>query len=253
MSVKQMLIQWLGATNVGRWEYHLRPGLKNVRGGPFNGQTFRRTIFQDLVSAFDFDAIIETGTYRGITTKYMAAAGLPVHTVEASTRYLAFARMNFQEFDSTVESQNGDSRQFLEQLGSRKTVPGTQPFIYLDAHWYNDLPLREELEIVQEYWPDAVVMVDDFAVPGTNYGYDDYGDGKALTMEYLSQLHSSQLQAFFPSVDCDQESGSRRGCVVLGSPTVAEQLRAIGSLRYGGPIAITNADSGHVDMAKAVA
>ena len=59
-------------------------------------------------------------------------------------------------------------------------------FVYLDAHWAEELPLAEELCIVASAWTRCVVMVDDFQVPGdSGYAYDDYGPGLALTEDYL--------------------------------------------------------------------
>ena len=49
-------------------------------------------------------------------------------------------------------------------------------------------PLRDELEIIFNSWSNSVVMVDDFQVPGTEYGYDDYGPGRVLNITYLEPL-----------------------------------------------------------------
>ena len=38
-------------------------------GGPLNGQAGRRALFKQLLTAIGFDAIVETGTFRGITTQ----------------------------------------------------------------------------------------------------------------------------------------------------------------------------------------
>jgi hypothetical protein len=95
------------------------------------------------------------------------------------------------------------------------------PFIYLDAHWEEDLPLREELEIIREAWDRAIVMIDDFAVPGDpGYGYDDYGSGKALEQDYLPPMPGWSL--CYPAVPSAEETGERRGCSVLLSPALAE-------------------------------
>lgn len=232
MPLKDRLIKLIGETTAGRLEYIVQPNRGQKWGGPFNGQQFRQRIFQDLIATFEFDAIVETGTYRGVTTKYFSNTGLPVHTVEASARYLAYARMNIRKCDAKVTTYHSDSRSFLQELGTSNKISGQQPFIYLDAHWYDDLPLREELEIVQQFWPKAVVMVDDFAVPESTYGYDDYGDGKALTLDYLAPLAPTNLEAFFPSAPAAEETGCRRGSVILASGEVADSLRKIPSLRY---------------------
>jgi hypothetical protein len=39
-------------------------------------------------------------------------------------------------------------------------------FFYLDAHWNEDLPLAEEIDLIFSRSPCAVVMIDDFEVPG---------------------------------------------------------------------------------------
>jgi hypothetical protein len=95
-------------------------------------------------------------------------------------------------------------------------------FFYFNADWNDDLPLLEELNIVFVRCPSAVVMIDDFRVPGDpDYGYDDYGFGKALTGDYISAVVAKRgLVAHYPSAPGSAESGSRRGCVVLSNAMV---------------------------------
>ena len=58
-------------------------------------------------------------------------------------------------------------------------------------------------------------FVDDFAVPGDpGYGFDDYGPGKRLDLEYLRQGKLRDLIVFFPSVPSHEETGAKRGCVI---------------------------------------
>jgi hypothetical protein len=56
-----------------------------VWGGPFNGQVFRRRIF-DALRDMNFAAILETGTYLGTSAEYFEATGLPVFTVEGNPK-----------------------------------------------------------------------------------------------------------------------------------------------------------------------
>jgi hypothetical protein len=87
----------------------------------------------------------------------------------------------------------------------------------LDAHWESDLPLNEELAIIFDRCSNAIVMIDDFSVPFDNgYGYDDYGDVKALVPAYIEPyVRSFQLRVFYPSTPSAEETGARRGFVVL--------------------------------------
>lgn len=211
---KRVLKRLFGERLIGKLEYHLKPSLKQSWGGPMNGQAFRRSIYEELVASLPLEAVVETGTYRGTTTEYFAASGLPVYTAEASPRFHAFAQLRLRGAER-VSLYQGDSREVLRTLADDGAVPKDNVLFYLDAHWEEDLPLREEVEIIFKHWTRAVVMVDDFAVPGSTYAYDDYGEGKALTMAYLKPLNDLGLQAYFPSAPAERETGARRGCVVL--------------------------------------
>jgi hypothetical protein len=142
--------------------------------------------------------------------------GTPVKTVEADRRFYSFSARRLA-YDPAVEISYGDSRSFLRNL-ARQPAAGLV-FFYLDAHWEADLPLREELEIIREGGQSAVVMIDDFKVPGDpGYSYDDYGPGGALVEDYLPEMPGWALQ--YPSAPSSEETGAKRGCCVLTSPTL---------------------------------
>jgi len=182
----------------------------------FNGQHGRKEIFRRLASACQFDLILETGTFIGNTTGYMAqTTGLPVYTCERDNTLFVVAGQRLADI-SGVHRYHSDSRRFLDKMDP-ETTGTTFPFVYLDAHWGDDLPLAEELEILCRNWDRFVVMVDDFAVPtDTGYGFDDYGRGRQLGMrDFGSVFRKLGLVAFFPALKGAEETGGRRGCVVL--------------------------------------
>jgi hypothetical protein len=215
MKIKAIVANLIGQENLGRLDYLLKPRLRRSWGGPLNGQNFRRRIYSDLIKKINFEAIVETGTYLGTTTEFFAASGLPVYSVEANPRFYAYSSLRFSLRRDRVHLYQGDSVKFLRSLAADKDFPKSNPFFYLDAHGQEHLPLREELEIILTHWREAVVMIDDFEVPGTDYGYDDYGAGKTLNMSYLEPLQYLQLHAFFPAVEAKHETGAKRGCVAL--------------------------------------
>ena len=121
-----------------------------------------------------------------------------------------------------VTVQLGDSRQFLLLHAERPTVNTDAVFVYLDAHWQEDLPLAEELRIVASVWTRCVVMVDDFQVPGdSGYAYDDYGPGLALTEDYLPTSMLRGLVTVVPICDVGDgdggQTGMLRSCVAAPS------------------------------------
>jgi len=199
----------------------------------FNGQHHRKRIFQETTSAIPFEAIIETGTWLGNTTGYMAqTSGRPVYTCEVNPRFHALARMRLQEMPG-VSLELNDSRKFLEGR-SRSDLAGKAVFFYLDAHWYEDLPLTEEIDLIARHWRGYVIMIDDFKVPDdAGYVFDDYGPGKALDLELLKPVMARHnLAAFFPSLSAREETGGRCGCVVLAvRGEVSQKLGQLASLR----------------------
>ncbi|HVE92190.1 MAG TPA: hypothetical protein VNE62_07820 [Actinomycetota bacterium] len=212
--------------------FHLKKSSRSAWGGPFNGQSFRRRIFLDLLRTLSPQAIVETGTHRGTTTAFLAEqSGLPVHTVEADAGFFHYSRLRLREHPN-VNLALGDSRGFLRSLSADSDFPKGDVFFYLDAHWSGDLPLSEEVEVIAGCWKRAVVMIDDFEVPGdSGYGFDDYGHGKRLALEYLGPPSRFGMTAFFPTATSAQEDGWKRGCVVLVTDDLVEQVRGITSLR----------------------
>ena len=218
------------ATTVGMVDYYCYPKQRVTWGGPFNGQHNRQRIFKAILALLQPAAIIETGTYVGTTTEFLAQFGLPVFTVEGNPRNYGFARVRLRKWRN-VSLVFGDSREALLRWfgNSLCSVTDGALFIYLDAHWYADLPLAEELDIVFKQCPAAVVMVDDFQVPDDpGYGHDDYGPGKALTVDYIAPaMERYGLVALYPATPALSESGARRGCVILARRAVGATLASL--------------------------
>lgn len=209
--------QWRAMAR-GVWDYFMRPDLRDPWGGPFNNQSGRKALFHSLLETFRPWAIVETGAYRGSTTEFFATTGLPVFSVELDFHAYAFSRVRLREARN-AKVLNGDSRVVLRDLldGPSWVNHGANAFFYLDAHWGEDLPLAEEVDIIFSRCPDALVMIDDFAVAGEpGYGYDDYGPGKTLEAAYIGpSIQAHDLAVFYPSTPSSEETGALRGCVVL--------------------------------------
>ena len=212
--VKELIKRVVGERNIGRIQCLVMPRLGDKLGGPMNGQEYRRRIFADLVKRCPPAAIVETGTFRGSTTAYFATFGAPVYSVELNARHAGFAEQRLARH-AHVHLYVNNSPDFLRGLANDPAFPKDSVIFYLDAHWYRHLPLAEELEIIFANWRNAIVMVDDFEVPGTDYTFDDYGPGHALTLAYLDPLAPFNLTPFFPAADSSAETGLKRGCVVL--------------------------------------
>ncbi|MEJ0069716.1 MAG: hypothetical protein WDO24_14400 [Pseudomonadota bacterium] len=210
--------------------------LKAPLSGPFNGQVLRQAMFREVIELIPPETIFETGTFHGTTTDFMAQISTAhIFTCEIHAGSFRYSLQRFHA-NPDVTVLNLDSRSFLRQyvpqFASRKSS-----LFYLDAHWdEEDLPLLEELQIVFEHAPRAVILIDDFQVwddPG--YGFDDYGPTRRLTLDYLAPLAPFGPRYFFP-LSSAEETNSLRGCVALTiDPEVADRLAQVSRLRPAPP------------------
>ena len=207
----------------------------------FNAQMHRKKIFLDLMAAFNPEIIVETGTFIGDTTGYMrTVTKARIFTCEANRTFQTLAKSRLSDL-SGINFTLGDSRQFLRTLFASELSPAgiSKPvFFYLDAHWHEDLPLNDEIKIIGENLKEFVILVDDFEVPGDpGYGWDNYGKNKALDLATFNGcFQQSNLVPFFPSLPAAQETGVRRGCVVLvPQGRMSDKVRELKSLRMSQP------------------
>jgi predicted O-methyltransferase YrrM len=215
----------------GWFDYHLRPHLAD-RFGPFNNQQFRRQIFEWIVADVRPAYIVETGTARGGTTAFMAErTPVPVFGIEIDTRRITFAGLRLKSRPA-VRLLHGDSEALLDSLLRGGDLPSGIGFFYLDAHWGEALPLAAEIEQIFTHRPESIVMIDDFNVPDDpGYGYDDYGPGKTLAIDYVRPVVTKLgLRGFFPACHSTQETGFRRGTLMLARSS-ADRLAACPLLR----------------------
>ena len=222
----------------------LKGSLRHARGHhsdfyPFgfamNGQTARLEAVRQVFYGCRIQSIIETGTFRGTTTEWLAGFGVPVMTIESHAPTFEFAvrrLRNFKNVSVRMGSSSDVLSKYLPSIGR-----ATPTMIYLDAHWEGHLPLAEELDTICSCLDHFVIVIDDFEVPrDPGYTFDDYGPGKALTADYLNRSAGRSLARFYPSVPSIEETGIRRGWIVLtGDATFVEALSTNVLLRQDTP------------------
>lgn len=194
---------------------------------PFAGQRCREAALDALVAGFRPDAIVETGTFLGLTTRRLADWGVPVYSIEIQPGWFHLARLHTRGARS-VTLICGDSVDGLRWI--RHLVRPRRPLAYLDAHWQPRLPLREELQTLLDGWKDAVVVIDDCRVPhDSGYGYDTYA-GVAIEAEMLALPPS--VRVAYPAAPAREEGGARRGTLYAAWGTQA--IAALESAREQG-------------------
>ena len=205
----------------------LNDGNKQSWGGPFNGQAGRTAIMEATLEKCLLENVVETGTFRGTTTEFLARRVTGrVYSCESEPRYFLYSRRRL-ELLGNVEIHLGDSRAFLQTLLSRDSVRQAPTLFYLDAHWSIDLPLASEIEIILKNHPSSIIAIDDFEVPfDPDYGFDDYGPDKRLWLPILGSFRNAVPNFYVPSIGAAEETGAKRGCVWFASNDHLDRLLA---------------------------
>jgi hypothetical protein len=182
-----------------------------------NHDFVRTCIILKVLEALAVDAFVETGTHQGRTCFLIAAqTNLPIFSSEVNQKYMQVARLFLKCFGARVRLSRIDSVQFLNSLLTQKRF--RCPLFYLDAHWYSELPLVEELRIILRYVKSFIIVIDDFRVPGdTNFGFDRYGR-TVLEWELIQQVlvdSGRGMAAYLPAYPSSLEVGDRRGWILI--------------------------------------
>lgn len=192
---------------------HIEPYLymDNWSSLPFNGQSRRMRVISDISQRLDVGAVIETGTFLGSSTPYLAGFfRCKTYTIEIDQFNAERAQKRFDQNHKNldIEMRLGDSAiKIVELLGlidPRKVV-----FAYLDAHWLDAIPTKAEIQALLDWGGQWIAVVDDFKVPGdSGYKFDSYGQ-TIIGLEIIP--NDSNLEVWVPKESSALESGVRSG------------------------------------------
>lgn len=191
----------------GDWNQHLQNQLDAMlaRDEPYNGDPYVDPQIAALVSKHMVQTIIETGTYKGSTSKALANWA-PVVTIELDS-------VLFNETASmkNVTQFGGDSAELLPKIltGVKEPV-----LFYLDAHWGNHSPLLDELKAIRGC-KRPVIVIHDFKNPDRpDFGYDSWDVGP-----YDYELIQPLLHEIYPDGYThrynQKAAGQRRGIIFI--------------------------------------
>jgi hypothetical protein len=190
-----------------RWVFAL-----DTNFGVLNGDKYRMKIVEAISDHTSCRVAVETGTFLGETTRYLATRFQRVITIEAHHGFANTARIRLENHHN-VELLIGSSATKLSD--ALRSIKGEAFFAYLDAHWGSELPLRGELQALEDK-TDYVCMIDDFAIEGTDYGFDEY-NGLRIDGKLLSQFAPWLEQVFVPDYPSELSGPQRRGYCVFAA------------------------------------
>jgi len=153
---------------------------------PFNGDPLLKKTFCLLVEKIKPQAIIETGTYHGGSTSFIAKEfpNIPVYTCEIKESIYKKAAKLLGIYKNT-EIYLDTSSDFLKKIIKEKELSNKRVVFFLDAHWYDDWPLEKEIEIITNEIKSAVILIDDFKIPNNMYFHFDKYNNKECSLELI--------------------------------------------------------------------
>ena len=166
------------------------------RGDPFLLYTVHNLIHQTGITLF-----VETGTFYGATIRYMGQnyPKLTCYSCEPNEeRFLAARSSTAALANCRITQEN--SPQLLQRLAQTEAV-NTPTLFWLDAHGYGfDWPLRQEIEIITNYWREPLILIDDLRVPGHPwFGWDEYGPQECSYGYIQDSIAHRSHQVWYPN------------------------------------------------------
>lgn len=140
----------------------------------------------DLSKKFNIRTFFETGTYHGKSAIIVSRYFDNVITVETNPEFYKIASNNISI--SGVKNCKllfGSSPKIMEE---QLINHDNSTFFFLDAHWEENFPLLDELDVIKRKNQKPVIAIHDFYVPDNNgnakFGFDVCGN-KMLNFNYI--------------------------------------------------------------------
>lgn len=163
------------------------PRLMPYQEYPWNGDGYLAAEVLRLKHVHGIKNAIETGTCLGSTAIWLAEHFNGVWTFEINEQYHAIA-------DKRIGGRNNIFPILMDSVrGLRHTLQADHapplfraPFLlWADAHWNDHCPLLDELDAIAKAGVKPCIVVHDFLVPCTDFGFDKMPDGRPFNLELI--------------------------------------------------------------------
>ncbi|MFC3230175.1 hypothetical protein ACFOGJ_23195 [Marinibaculum pumilum] len=195
-----------------------------VETGLYMGETVAEVSawFAELHPGFGVLTHYDNYQVRGGANPWNAYIPYPVFRALPNTRFSLFSIENNAHYadrsrrlfasNPNIAIVEGSSEAELKRLLAEGVIHDRDPwFFYLDAHWGEYWPLRDEIATILTL-PQCIVVVDDFEVPGQpKWGFDMY-QGVPCNMAVIADLLAGHdIAAYYPV----RSNRDNRGWVIL--------------------------------------
>jgi hypothetical protein len=200
------------------------PRLMPEQDKPWNGDGYLAAEVLRLKKAHGVTCALETGTCLGSTTLWLAENFDKVWTCEVNAAYYDLASERFTQYskphaiaDNSFRIWNDPltivARRIDSKIAVREDIQRVG-LVFLDAHWNSHCPLLNELEAIAKAGAKPCIIIHDFHVPGTTFGFDSMPDGTPfcynLIEPYLIAIYGEEgFKTNYPT----KVEGANRGWI----------------------------------------
>ena len=193
---------------------------------PFNGQIQRAKQIREVARAFQPTICIETGTYFGTSTPHLASLVTNnTFTIEIDPKNFRKAqeRLTKNFYMLKIQCILGNSVTEMEKILRDLDPKSERVLAYLDAHWLDEIPTKQELELLCEWGGEWIAVIDDFQVPNDDsYLFDSYG---SVVINISQVPENRELKVYVPRTRGSNETGARRGTGYVFPESIFEKVR----------------------------
>ena len=162
-------------------------------------------VAKEIIKLVNVNKFVETGIHHGETLEAAVdwfselyedfkrkdnSGRYAIYEVDSVKEYCDAASEKYAKMNNIVIA-NDSSEKYLKRLIDENTFhEDDHCMFYLDAHWYDYWPLRDEMKEILRL-KRAIILIDDFYVPGKPFDYDSY-QGARLDLNYIRDLISGR-------------------------------------------------------------
>ncbi len=142
--------------------YQLR---RYAKGAAFGGDPFLKEMVISLSKTKMISSCVETGSFRGDTTLFLAKVFPDIfkYSIEINDEYFRESAWRVRNYKKSILIK-GSSPTEIKKLIKDNTL-GDLPLFFLDAHWNDYCPTKDELLLISEI-NKAIIIIHDFEVVG---------------------------------------------------------------------------------------
>lgn len=195
------------------------PLLMQAQTFPWNGDGYLAGEVLRLRDAHGVRMAVETGTCLGVTAAWLGEHFDHVATCEAHKPFLDLARAFISDKPGSIIAHHGSSPEFVWTIADNAEAP---MLFFLDAHGISGsgkeaCPLLDELDAIAKAGVKPCIVIHDFQVPGTDFGFDRFPDsGYPFSLEAIApHLDRIYGKGGWKHAYPTKVEGARRGWISL--------------------------------------